>query len=176
MYMPSRFSTIKNQSKSGFTLIELLVVIAIIGLLSSVVLASVSTTRLKARDARRLTEIVQIQLAFQLYLDNNINYPPSGASFWVCLGHTTTETCWDGGISGNDAVNAAIEPFFSKIPDDPLNNTACFGDAYAYASDGGTSATLHWYYENDSAPIDKACGRGVYGGSNSCGSYCYLSI
>lgn len=63
------------KDKKGFTLIELLVVIAIIGILSSVVLASLNSARLKSRDARRISDIKQIQLALELYFDSNANYP-----------------------------------------------------------------------------------------------------
>ncbi len=61
----------------GFTLIELLVVIAIIGILSSVVLASLNSARLKARDARRVADLKQIQIALELYYDANGKYPTS---------------------------------------------------------------------------------------------------
>lgn len=64
-----------NLKKDGFTLIELLVVIAIIGLLSSVVLTSLNSTRVKARDARRQTDLKQFQLALELYFNTNGKYP-----------------------------------------------------------------------------------------------------
>lgn len=54
---------LKNNRKQGFTLIELLIVIAIIGLLSSVVLASLNSARVKARDAKRTSELKTLQLA-----------------------------------------------------------------------------------------------------------------
>jgi prepilin-type N-terminal cleavage/methylation domain-containing protein len=60
--------------RKGFTLIELLVVIAIIGVLSSVVLASLNTARAKARDAQRASSIQQVQLALELYYDDNGSY------------------------------------------------------------------------------------------------------
>jgi prepilin-type N-terminal cleavage/methylation domain-containing protein len=58
----------------GFTLIELLVVIAIIGVLASVVLASLETAREKARDATRITAVEQIVKALHLYELNNGTY------------------------------------------------------------------------------------------------------
>ena len=67
------------KNKKGFTLIELLVVIAIIGILSSVVLASLNNARRKSRDARRVADIGQLRLALELYFDANIDYPASGS-------------------------------------------------------------------------------------------------
>src|SRR3989338_2157134 len=64
----------RNKQK-GFTLIELLVVIAIIGILSSVVLASLNTARQRGRDARRISDVKQTQLALELYYDSNQTYP-----------------------------------------------------------------------------------------------------
>ena len=59
----------------GFTLIELLVVIAIIGILASIVLASLNSARVKSRDARRIADVKQIQLALELYYNDNAIYP-----------------------------------------------------------------------------------------------------
>ena len=61
--------------KRGFTLIELLVVIAIIGILSSVVLASLNSARQKSRDAKRVSDIQNLQLALELSFDSNNEYP-----------------------------------------------------------------------------------------------------
>lgn len=61
--------------KRGFTLIELLVVIAIIGLLSSIVLASLNTARARANDARVRSDLRQIHTALQLYYNQNGSYP-----------------------------------------------------------------------------------------------------
>lgn len=62
-------------NKKGFTLIELLVVIAIIGVLASVVLASLNSARKKSRDARRIADIKQIQLALEMNFDSASAYP-----------------------------------------------------------------------------------------------------
>lgn len=64
----------------GFTLIELLVVIAIIAILSAIVMSSIFASRSKARDAKRVADISQIQLALEQYFDKNGNYPNTTAS------------------------------------------------------------------------------------------------
>src|SRR3990167_3419153 len=61
-------------TKSGFTLIELLVVIAIIGVLSSIVLASLNSARNKGNDAKTKAQLSGLRAAMELYYDNNGSY------------------------------------------------------------------------------------------------------
>jgi len=90
----------RNRSR-GFTLIELLVVIAIIGVLSSVVLASLNTARTRARDAAVKAGIRQFATLLQL------EYSDSG-TFSALQGYGWDYTVADcnNSFSGTYAANA----------------------------------------------------------------------
>ena len=102
----------------GFTLIELLVVIAIIGILSSVVLASLNSARKKGRDARRVADVKQIQLALELYYDAHSNYP----------------------TAAQYAADLVSEGFISAVPSDPLSLQSY---AYEAIGSGTTCSSYH---------------------------------
>lgn len=104
----------KRSALSGFTLIELLVVIAIIGVLASIVLASLSGARAKSRDARRIADTKQIQLALELYYDaTSQTYP------------TATATCDIAGGAFFGLQALVTGGFIPSVPRDP-QGTACY--------------------------------------------------
>jgi general secretion pathway protein G len=61
--------------RKGFTLIELLVVISIIAVLSAIVLANFSDARKKSRDAKRLADVAELQLALELFYGKYREFP-----------------------------------------------------------------------------------------------------
>jgi prepilin-type N-terminal cleavage/methylation domain-containing protein len=68
-----------SKNKEGFTLIELLVVISIIGLLSSIVLASLSTTRVRASDAAIKADLHGIRTSSEIeYANLGYSYNKTG--------------------------------------------------------------------------------------------------
>lgn len=65
--------------KKGFTLIELLVVISIIGVLVAVAVASYGGAQIKARDARRISDMKAIQSTMEQY------YSTTGANSYAAV-------------------------------------------------------------------------------------------
>ena len=77
----------------GFTLIELLVVIAIIGILSAIVLASLSTARNKGQDAKTQGQLSSMRAAAEIYYGTNNNYGAMAAfAGTACTGGAFSDT------------------------------------------------------------------------------------
>lgn len=106
-----------TKATKGFTLIELLVVIAIIGILSSIVLASLNTARQKSRDARRVSDMKQLQLAMQLYYDASSSYPV--------------------------ALTSLAPVYIPSIPTDPVGQAAYFYDGLPVGCAAGACSSYH---------------------------------
>ncbi|MFA7000243.1 MAG: type II secretion system protein [Candidatus Paceibacterota bacterium] len=117
-----------NKNK-GFTLIELLVVIAIIGILASVVLASLNSARNKGADAAIKSGLANMRAQAEIYYDNNSGYSSAAIATLPVTGCTTatsvfvdttmataitnlgtngTVTCVVGGASGSKADKWAM--------------------------------------------------------------------
>jgi len=112
----------RRTSFSGFTLIELLVVIAIIGLLSSIVLAALTTARTNSRDGNRVSETRQIQYALDEYFNEYGKYP----------------TCLYAG--GSCVTTLEGTPYMKEVPTDPLTNV---GYSYAALGSGANCTGYH---------------------------------
>jgi prepilin-type N-terminal cleavage/methylation domain-containing protein len=130
---------LKIYRSRGFTLIELLVVISIIALLSSVSLASFSSARVKARDIKRVQDILQMQKALELYYSAQGKYPDPNP-----LGNNGI-SCWECGYySGSrDATKLGqLSPYLKTRPTDPRLSA----DGNSGSISGSNYGPGFWYF------------------------------
>lgn len=109
-------------NQKGFTLIELLVVIAIIGVLASVVLASLNSARSKSADTARVATLRQFVTALEGYYSQNGSYPGAIAHY---------STCPD--VNVNPWANGFPSGFFGTFISDP-STSELFTDKCLYYS------------------------------------------
>jgi prepilin-type N-terminal cleavage/methylation domain-containing protein len=139
--------------RRGFTLIELLVVIAIIGVLSSVVLASLNSARSKGNDAGIRENIATITTQAALFYDNNSN-------------SYGTDTDCTAGMFADPTISAAVAATDS---DNGTGTVACFATdtAYAISSDRPAgSPSAFWCADS----TGKKCGIAAQATGSSCGT------
>jgi prepilin-type N-terminal cleavage/methylation domain-containing protein len=106
--------------KRGFTLIELLVVIAIIGILTALSFFAINNSRLSAWDAKRKSDIANIQAGLEIYHSDCNAYPISSGTPPVPL------------ISSSDADCEAGNTYIPNTFTDPVSPARI----YWYSSDG----------------------------------------
>ena len=134
-------------TKKGFTLIEMLLVISIIGLLSSIIFVGLQGARGRARDAKRLTDLVQFKLALDFYeLSNSMIPVGSSATFDTSRGEANTvDRCDDASAGGTwpplSPLRTLVDSgYMAVLPTDPINNN---GFCYHYvANPEGTGACV----------------------------------
>lgn len=114
------------RKQKGFTLIELLVVIAIIGLLSTLAVVALNNARQKSRDAKRVSDIKQVQTALELYY-NDVNSYPAAVTF-----------------DGSGTIVNGTVTYMAKVPQNPTPADGCPA-LYTYAQDD-SGASYHITY------------------------------
>lgn len=137
----------RAQRRRGFTLIELLVVIAIIGLLASVVMASLNGVRAKGRDAKRRADMKEIYKALELYYDTNGSYPSTGNGWWGnCASYGGYGTSGPSGYIPNLAPT-----YIPALPLDPkyVGTHGC----YLYNSNGADYKLLAHFTVETLCPV-----------------------
>lgn len=105
-----QLTTYNLQPKRGFSLLELLVVISIVTILLTLAMSSFATAGKKGRDAKRKSDIKEIQNALEQYYSVcGFSYPVPGGGFYTDI------TCPDPAL--------AIMP---QVPTDPRAGTAYY--------------------------------------------------
>lgn len=119
-----------NKNQKGFTLIELLVVIAIIGLLSTMSVVALNNARQKSRDAKRLSDMKQVQTALELYFTDESEYPASVT------------------FSGTGSIASSTRTYMAAVPRSPSpkdGGATCTSDNYIYTmNDSGASYDIYY--------------------------------
>lgn len=132
----------KIENKRGFTLIELLVVIAIIGVLSSVVLASLGSARSKGADSAVKSNLRSIKTMVDIIYDVNQTTPPYNKGYNEG-GSAGTGICDDSKvIDGRTALAKAVGGSYASVK--------CAATATAWAVKAPLSGgTTYWCIDHN---------------------------
>lgn len=122
--------------RNGFTLIELLIVIAILAILSTLGIGNFVSSRMKAKDLARKSDLQTIAKTLEAYVNDHRAYPNASNGKIVC----NTETDW-----GDPCIDSSGTVYAAKLPEDPGSYT------YLYVK-SGTGYILYARLENTQDP------------------------
>ena len=151
--------------KRGFTLIELLVVISIVGILASVVLASLSSAREKSDITATRAELHGIRNAI-LMLNSDTGKMPGGYGVVLCRFGTSGFADGNGlPLTNSNAglINRVVAkfprwngPYLAETPTDPWGNEYIYDSYYTCSGgpndcpSGSTATVIHSGGPNES--------------------------
>jgi prepilin-type N-terminal cleavage/methylation domain-containing protein len=148
----------KASSNKGFTLIELLVVIAIIGLLSSVVLASMNSARKKSRDARRQQDLKSMQVALELFFDTAGGYPVQTTATDLVAAAQASTALVGTGVPPTSTAALVSAGSIGSIANDPTTGRYYYYVSSAAAPTFATSYCLGGFVEASTAAQSSCTG------------------
>jgi len=158
------------KKQQGFTLIELLVVIAVIGILAAVVIASLNSARVKARNTRRASDIKSLVNAFAISRTDTASYPTS--SGFDCVSTTCTGSF---AATADSTVDAFLLSSISQKPSDPVGGVDRTGVGYLYSSNLNSTGKPGLTWLAETPYYSGVCGPGSYAlGSTYVQCYWYL--
>ncbi len=105
-----------NQKNLGFTLLEMLVVMLIIIVLAAVGLRSFNASRNKSRDARRKSDLEQLQRALEMYHSDKGYYPVHTADGRLIVADGGSPLEWGQPFVDPDGSGGV---YMAKLSEDP---------------------------------------------------------
>lgn len=148
------------KKRDGLTFIEGLVIAGIVGLMGTLAAIALDSARERARDAKRLADIVRLQSALELYF-NDVNAYPIAVEA-VVLGVNGTSCLTKDGFS-TTCLNDE-HPYLSPVPSTPQAGlkemVVCGGseNAYCYA---GTEDVYRIEFELENDNPEASLQKGV---------------
>ncbi len=140
----------------GFTLVELVVVIAIIAVLSTLIVVSLDNAKMTGRDARRVSDIKQLQLALKLFYNDTGYYPTAitagrsianGGSNYLLRVPSNPAPHADNGCADSDYVYTQLDG------GERYSLSFCLGDRTDDLSGGPKTATANGILDCDDGYI-----------------------
>jgi prepilin-type N-terminal cleavage/methylation domain-containing protein len=132
----------------GFTIVELLLVVVVIAILASIVVVAYNGVQERARDAKRETDLSNLQKTIETYKIQNGAYPQTTAlspANWHSVDVRTDSNCFNGSQSADWIPGVGSLPQSTPNPGGGVDGT---GGCYLYASDGSSYILSAWNMVN----------------------------